>query len=560
MSYDDPVLGDTELSRLTSKALIAFTKASRACLLYDFDNDAVGEFLRELDIRLEKALVHGPMELDVHPTTMLRDGEVVYREHDREKSLAFRLYRDGVRTLRIRPSISWEEIIRLVGVLSIRFTGIRQQEDDIVTMLWKAGFDHIELEAVDRYTPADDELTDTASTKTPHDRISTEFWEMCSSFDHPLPDIADPSELCYRSVTDEELDALRQLDNAAALPALCGRLVDLLMLAITVPVDPMDARLATPMICDIRDHMIAEGLDQALLELMRTVHHNVERVANPEGRAGLMKVLVDARAFARMMDPSIESGELSSILVEVVSMTPPEEFEVLLEVLASRWTGPGREMGRKILAAALGKHPERLGQLVEETTGILSGDLLELTAEYDADGAVDVALACLQRDDRPSRHKALELLRRLPYRSEVGRELTTRTLDSDDTEDRRLAAIVLASKNEKRALPKLLRLLREGAAADRDVREIETLAVALAQLDQKRAFEVFHEWTRPDKKSQRARATPTKLWRPAIAGLAAISGSDAAGLLGWIHSRCDGTLQARCAKAIAAHAERYGDE
>jgi hypothetical protein len=560
VSYDDAVLGDTELGRLSSKALRAFTKASRACLLYDFDNDSVGSFLRELDIRLEKILVHGPLELEVRPSTLLRDGEAVYREQDREKSLAFRLYRDGVRSIRIQPSVSWDEIVRLVGILSIRYTGIRQQEDDIVTMLWGADFDHIELEAVDRYTPNDDELDAGSSRRSSRERISPEFWEVCERFDRPSPELAEPADLSFCEPAEEELEALRQLDGGGALPSLCQRLVELLMLTITVPVDPMDARLAAPILCEMRDHMIAEGLDEALLDLIRTVHENLPRIASPEGRSALMGVLVDRRALAKMMDTAIERDCLPPTLIEVIRMTPPGELEVLLGVLANRWTGPGRDTGRKILSAALGEHPETLELMVRETTGILSADLLALFAEHAPEGAVDLALACTRREDRPLRHRALELLRRLPYRSEVGRELTAQILESDDPEDRRLAAIVLAAKGETRAYSKLLRLLREGVAADADAKAIETYSVAIARLSEDRAFSTFQEWIRPDGKRLKAKATPTKLWRPAIWGLSAIPGSEAAELLAWIHSKCDGALQSIAAKAIATHRERFGHE
>ena len=40
---------------------------------------------------------------------MLRGAEVVYLERNRERSLAFRLFRDGVRRLTISPDVAWEE-------------------------------------------------------------------------------------------------------------------------------------------------------------------------------------------------------------------------------------------------------------------------------------------------------------------------------------------------------------------------------------------------------------------------------------------------------------------
>ena len=118
--------------------LRALARASRSFLIYDPRNAAIRTFLGAYRDAAYAALkAHGEIYLDIRPFEMLREGEVVYLERDRERSLAFRLFRDGVRRLTIETDVEWEELLKLLEILSIRFTGTRQQEDDVVTLLLK---------------------------------------------------------------------------------------------------------------------------------------------------------------------------------------------------------------------------------------------------------------------------------------------------------------------------------------------------------------------------------------------------------------------------------------
>ena len=137
---------------------------------------------------------HGVMMLSVRPFEMLRDGEVIYLERDRERSLAFRLFRDGVRKITIQPDAEWHEMLRLLEILSIRFTGIRQQEDDIVTLLMKAGFKSIDITAVEGFVPDNEEYCgDDPDAAAARDvrlaRRAESHIEVPRDWDMPLPDL-----------------------------------------------------------------------------------------------------------------------------------------------------------------------------------------------------------------------------------------------------------------------------------------------------------------------------------------------------------------------------------
>ncbi len=158
---DEVELGDSDIGRDANKALRSLARAARSFLMYDPGNEAIKIFLKQMHADFQIYFRrHGQLSLGVRPFEMVVAREVVYLERDRERSLAFKLYRDGVRNIVIRPDVDWEELLGLLKILSVRFVGIRSDEDDIVTLLWKAAFQSIDVHAVEGFVPKDEDEED----------------------------------------------------------------------------------------------------------------------------------------------------------------------------------------------------------------------------------------------------------------------------------------------------------------------------------------------------------------------------------------------------------------
>ena len=231
-------LGGTPAGQAANEMLRALARAARSFLIYDPQNEAIRGFLQRYREESTKALSgFGELQLEIRPFEMLRDGEVVYLERDRERSLAFRLFRDGVRKVTVQPEVSWDELLRLLEVLSIRFTGIRQQEDDIVTLLLKSGFQGIQISAVEGFVPDDeeycgDDLNAAAARKARESRREKSHVEVPSDWDLPIPDPLEPVDFSYVPVEEEALDALRQEGTSMALSDNTVRLVTEMLRAV----------------------------------------------------------------------------------------------------------------------------------------------------------------------------------------------------------------------------------------------------------------------------------------------------------------------------------------
>ncbi len=139
----------------------------------------------------------------------------MYKETDRERSLAFRLFRDGIRRVRFEQATTWDELVRLLQILSIAFTAIRQQEDDLVTLLRKAGFDHIRIAAIEGFLPEEEQTEASLAATTRH--AGHERRDPPAHWDLPLPPLKEAAPLRYRTVPEELLERLRAEEAATTV-------------------------------------------------------------------------------------------------------------------------------------------------------------------------------------------------------------------------------------------------------------------------------------------------------------------------------------------------------
>ncbi len=90
------------------------------------------------------------LPLEVTEFELLYDDEVVYCNTDKNQSLAFRMYRDGVRLICFHRGIAEQEIIEFLEALD-RATDVNNLDEDFVTILWEKDLRHITYYEVEDY-------------------------------------------------------------------------------------------------------------------------------------------------------------------------------------------------------------------------------------------------------------------------------------------------------------------------------------------------------------------------------------------------------------------------
>jgi hypothetical protein len=128
---------------------VALAKALRAYQLYHENNPVYQRFLsglRDAFQRLWKT--EGELTVVVEEARLVLDGVPVYTNDARSESLAFLLYKDGIREVTFLPGIEGDELERLLSVLHrVRFVG--PESDDVLTMLWDEGLESFRYQYID---------------------------------------------------------------------------------------------------------------------------------------------------------------------------------------------------------------------------------------------------------------------------------------------------------------------------------------------------------------------------------------------------------------------------
>jgi HEAT repeat protein len=131
-----------------------FGRTLKTCRLYDAANPAAVRFREELAAALARLLdEHGPVTCKFTSDDILFDEVSLHPARSREDNLALPFHRDGVRALTFTPGIAAREVQALVDAVLL-VTGQAQTEDDLVTLLWEANLQHVDID----YVPAEGDV------------------------------------------------------------------------------------------------------------------------------------------------------------------------------------------------------------------------------------------------------------------------------------------------------------------------------------------------------------------------------------------------------------------
>ena len=98
--------------------------------------------------------------LNVQESSLEFEGIPVFSGDRLRENLAFLMFRDGVRALRLRSGLQRDEMVALVQVLA-QADALDRAEDDLATVLWEQDFAHIDHYVLDPLLESEEEESTT---------------------------------------------------------------------------------------------------------------------------------------------------------------------------------------------------------------------------------------------------------------------------------------------------------------------------------------------------------------------------------------------------------------
>ncbi|RME24683.1 MAG: hypothetical protein D6798_10635 [Deltaproteobacteria bacterium] len=560
----------SELGMLVDRGLRSLARAARSFLLYDHRNAAIRAFLESYRNDM-MAAVHGVsavhprgIELVVRPFEMVFEGEVVYLEHDRERSLAFRMFRDGLRRLTIGPGVEWEELLTLLQILSIRYTGVRQQEEDIVTLLWKAGFRNIEVVAVEGFVPEDDDGDDDEDVGASRGgaggaRGAGSHVDAPRDFDRPMPRPMKGGELRYRPIPPAMLEAVLHETSSRVLPEECVTLIDELVTLVLDPTDPTTWQDIGHVVDEIRDFLLSEGQLDRLVEMVRSLAR--VRRHDPALFERLLTGFIDLRALCRIlhsMPPTQQ--EIPPQLTWLLDNLPGDHLQTSLAALAAERDRTPRRIGRLLVSRFLDADPDAVMAGLRTQPDDIAADLLRAVSDAAPslrEEALDIAI---ERNEPDLLFQAIKILDRLDDEA-ILRPRLLRLLDAG-IEEVRIQAIQMLARHKFPNTFKPMEDVLVRRSTDMSAREADAYAQALVALNPSRAAATMTEWIRPKSLIKRIFSDPLghgRLQWAAVTGLGLLPDERHEQTIRWLEARAGSALADHCVRTLARRRRELAD-
>lgn len=579
---EEEAVGGSDLARRINNGLRSLARAARSFLLYDPGNEAIRVFLDQYRTDMMGA-VHAAVQaghadgvaLVVRPFELVWQGEVVYLERDRDRSLAFRMFRDGVRRLTLGPVVTWDELLRLLQILSIRFTGVRQQEEDIVTLLWKAGFQNVELVAVEGFVPEDerdDDLgggTDAVAgqgeergRRAPTGRkggggdsdarTAASFVDAPADFDLPIPPPLPPGRVVPLPVAEEDLEALRHEATSRTLPDQCVRLTREVLALVADPTDATTFADVGHLVDEVRDFLLAEGQLEPLIALVTALEEL--RPVDPRQVDAVLIAFVDVRALRRIVRsiPAAHTRPPQDLLW-LLDHLPGDHLAHALEVLANERSTVARRIARQLVERFVSASPDSVLARIRQDEPAVAADLLRAFCEALPDRSLEAVAAAVSRGDADLAFEGLRVLDRHDAGPPVFEQLLA-LLDSALEEVRLRALEQIAGRKAQRLFDPVQEVLVRRTHQAMSPTEAAAFGSTLVVIDPVRALPLLSEWIRPKSFIKRFFHDPIGhkwLQWAAVSGLGLLPGDEPEKLIRWLAERAGSDLADHCSRTLA---------
>ena len=281
---------ETDEELLLARDLIsAFIKAIKAFRFYPPDNPTLKGFrdqlLKKFQFFLNK---YQSFVIQIGEYDLSFKGKILYENRDVKTSLAFLLYKDGLREIRFMKGLEEWEVQGIIDILK-QSENINQLEDDIVTLMWEKDFVHISYLATDEFleeTPVIipenvDQFRKNLVFKPLAHHVEVELAEEGSEegidldeilskvIEEPLPFVSDRS---VYFLTSDEVEGLRKDVEAEIDPTFVFNIMDILFEILALEKEHEPYQDAVNILIKILDAFLTLGEFTKASDLLKRVY------------------------------------------------------------------------------------------------------------------------------------------------------------------------------------------------------------------------------------------------------------------------------------------------
>jgi hypothetical protein len=363
--------------------LVQMDKAIRVFRMYDESNDLVAKFLKEVDARRKAYTdVHGDLVVRLRPNAFDYRGELISNMGLDELALA--LFRQGLTALRVQRDIEVKALYDFLILLSDGLLSEGGDQDDLVTLLWRAQIPGVSYSSVLGYEELDAEEEEQQHDFATSDAVRSTLTEsMLSDLgelgEHTTGALAQKAKL----LKQERAELTPQVKELIA-PLMAETSTDLQLYVLEI--------IGESLLSPTAAQHFAEAEVEELLSLLLGWLVEAGRIENVSRFIGFLQFITDPQSapnfhFVQTVNEFIAaglSGEQLRSLVEgleggaaahveplrvVVSVLGRQRKDTLAELIEAAPDESSRTAIDQLLLALCQEDPEFLIDRFRETTG-----------------------------------------------------------------------------------------------------------------------------------------------------------------------------------------------
>jgi len=560
---------ETDEELLIARDLIsAFIKAIKAFRFYPPDNPTLkgfrGQLLKKFQFFMNK---YQSFVIQIGEYDLSFKGKILYENRDVKTSLAFLLYRDGLREIRFIKGLEEWEVQGIIDILK-QGESINQLEDDIVTLMWEKDFVHISFLATDEFleeTPVIipetvDQFRKNLVFKPLAHQVEVELAEEGSEegidldeilskvTEQPLSFVTDRS---VYSLTSDEVEGLRKDVEAEVDPTFVFNIMDILFEILALEKEHEPYQDAVNILIRILDAFLTLGEFTKASDLLKRVYiilktyelqdwqiENIRRIITEAGE----EVRIERIGKVLEREEGVRLGEVNDYLLLLQKNSIKPLIKLLGELKNSKtrraFCDALSEIGKNAIELFTPFIDDRRWYLVRNITYILGRIGKEQSLPY--------IQKVFNHEEIRVRREAVQALGLIGGPKAIG--LLVRALTDNDVRIRCMAAINLGKVGKKTGLIPLLEVVQSKDFYKREPAEIKAFFNAIGMVGSNEAIPVLQQLL--ERKSWFGRGKTDEIRTGAANALAMIGTSEAKAILEEGKNSKEESIRDACTQAL----------
>jgi len=545
----------------------AFIKAIKAFRFYPPDNPTLKGFrdqlLKKFQFFLNK---YQSFVIQVGEYDLSFKSRILYENKDVKSSLAFSLYKDGLREIRFMKGLEEWEVQGVIDILK-HSENINQLEDDVVTLMWEKDFVHISYLATDEFleeTPVVipdnvDQFRKNLVFKPLAHHVEVELGEEGSEegvdldeilskvIEGPLPFVSDRSVYL---LTSDEVEGLRKDVESEVDPTFVFNITDILFEILALEKEREPYHDAVNILIKILDAFLTLGEFTKATDLLKRVYIILKTYDLQNWQIeSIQKIIMEAGEEVRIerIGKVLEREEVRLEDVNAyLSLLQKNSIKPLIKLLGELKNSKARRVFCDALAE-IGKNAiEMFTPFIDDRRWYLVRNIIYILGRIGKEQSLPYIQKAFNHEENRVRREAIQALGLIGGPKAIG--LLVKALTDNDVRIRCMAAINLGKGGKKVGLIPLLEVVQSKDFYKREPAEIKAFFNAIGMVGSNEAVPVLQQLL--ERKSWFGRGKTDEIRMGAANALAAIGTPEAKAILEEGKNSKDESIREACTQAL----------